>query len=139
MTTPDPPRPAGWFFDANLIPVGKALSSLRDDIWFPEAPGCPVDSASMPDDEWLPIIGGANYAVVTRDKRIRRRPGEMRALVDAGVQAFCLTGAGQFTRWDTARLVMRRWDDMNERCADEPGPFLYAVTAGPLREINLPT
>ena len=90
-----PPTPPGWFCDANLIPLGKALSASLDNIWYPGSPGSPVTSTAVPDDEWLPIVGAAGWAVITRDKMIRRRPGEVRALVGAGVRAFVLTGAGQ--------------------------------------------
>jgi hypothetical protein len=129
--------PSGWFFDANLIPIGKALMHVRPDVWYPGGPGCPVTHPRMPDDEWLPIVGERGWAVLTRDKKIRKRPGELRALRDAGVQAFSLTGAGQKPRWAILELIVRQWDAMERACQDQPGPFLYAVTAGGLRQIQV--
>lgn len=47
--------------------------------------------------------------VILRDKRIRRRPGERDALRKAGVRAFVLTGAGNYTRWQIMALLTARW------------------------------
>jgi hypothetical protein len=55
------------------------------------------------DVDWLPIVRGRGWAVIMRDKRIRRRPVERQRFLDHGVRAFCLTGAGNQTSWaDTA-------------------------------------
>jgi len=43
------------------------------------------------DDEWLPKVGALGWIVLTKDKYIRRRPRERRALEDAKVVAFVLT------------------------------------------------
>jgi hypothetical protein len=43
------------------------------------------------DDEWLPRVGAFGWVVLTKDKYIRRRPKERRALEDAKVAAFVLT------------------------------------------------
>ena len=43
------------------------------------------------DADGLRIVGQRGWAVLTKDERIRRRPLERRALIDAGVCAFALT------------------------------------------------
>jgi hypothetical protein len=68
--------------------------------------------------------------VVMRDKRIRTRVAEREALESAGVRAFCLTGAGNYSKWATLDLLVRRWPEMERIAAEQPGPFLYAVTQG---------
>jgi hypothetical protein len=63
-----------------------------------------------------------------RDKKIRRRPIERQRLSQNGVQAFCLTTAGQLSKWHTMDIIMRRWDEIEELAATVPGPYIYAIT-----------
>jgi PIN domain-containing protein len=44
----------------------------------------------MEDVDWLPFVGQRAWVVVTKDKRIRTRPLERQALINAGVRAFIL-------------------------------------------------
>jgi hypothetical protein len=57
-----------------------------------------------------------------RDKRIRTRPGERRKLYDNNVGAFCLTGAGNYSKWLTLDLLVRRWDDIERKVRAETPP-----------------
>jgi hypothetical protein len=41
------------------------------------------------DDVWLREAGRRDWIVVTKDEKIRRRIGEQRAIVEAGVRCFC--------------------------------------------------
>jgi len=72
-----------------------------------------------------------------RDKKIRRRLREKAALVEEGVQAFVLTGSGQSSTWDQVLLLARNWESIERTVGQTPGPCLFAVTAGGLREIEL--
>jgi hypothetical protein len=48
-------------------------------------------TAECEDEEWLEAVGAHGWLVLTKDKYIRRRPSERRALEDAKVAAFVLT------------------------------------------------
>lgn len=50
--------------------------------------------SGTPDEEWLPVVGRKGWVLVTKDKRIRRRAGELRAFVNARVVAFAITAGG---------------------------------------------
>jgi hypothetical protein len=116
-----------FYIDASIpIGVARALAEVRDDIWYPGKRGCPVRRADAGDPRWLEIAGERDWIVIMRDKRIRRRPGEKIALIDAGVRAFCMTW-GNATRWETLGLLVRHWERI-EDAATEPGPYIYAVT-----------
>jgi hypothetical protein len=80
------------------------------------------------DVDWLPIVRGRGWAVIMRDKRIRRRPVERQRFLDHGVRAFCLTGAGNQTSWQILQLIVRHWDRI-EVASARPAPFIFAVTA----------
>jgi len=73
-----------------------------------------------------------------RDKRIRTRPGERRALVDAGVRAFCLTHAGNYTRWEVLELLVNRWERIEGIASLNPGPYVYSVTRSGVQRLNVP-
>ena len=46
------------------------------------------------DVDWLPEVGSRRWILITKDKQIRKREIELRALRQAGVRAFVLTSAG---------------------------------------------
>jgi hypothetical protein len=66
--------------------------------------------------------------VLTRDKRIRSRPLERRALLDHGVRACFQTTGGQLTLFEKLRLRLRWWNEIEKLVAEHPGPLLASVT-----------
>jgi hypothetical protein len=62
-----------------------------------------------------------------RDKRIRFRPCERQRLMD-DVRGFVMTGAGHYSKWRTLELMVRRWPEVMQIAASEPGPYIYSVT-----------
>jgi hypothetical protein len=121
-----------YFVDESMLSIARALRAVRPDVVYPGHPDCPDIRLGARDVDWLPVVGRAGWAVIMRDKRIRRRPVERQRLVDHGVRAFCLTGAGNQSSWQMLQLVVRHWDRI-ERVAAEPGPYLYALTTAGLR------
>jgi len=105
-----------------------ALAQVRRDVLYPGALGCPVMSTLVPDEEWLRIAGEQDWVVVTKDRKIRSRPGERKALVDARVRCFCATAAGNYTQWELLKLFVAQWDNMEQIALHVPGPYIYAVT-----------
>ena len=112
------------FFDRS-VPRGivDALKYVRDDVrWledeFPHA---------TPDPVWLREVGNRGWLVITRDKKIRSRPGEQRALLENSVGCFCLTQGRDPTRWQYLKLIVGTHDEMLERFERTPRPFLYGV------------
>lgn len=132
---PLPPQP--FYVDASMLRTAKVLALARKNIWYPGQSECPVTSPAMPDEKWLPIVGARNWPVIMRDKKIRRRVREKAALVEAGVQAFVLTGSGQSSTWDQVLLLARNWESIERTVRQVTGPCLFALTAGGLREIEL--
>lgn len=125
-------QPVRWFVDENSLGVAKALAYVRGDITWPGAPDGSVPAGAA-DTTWLPIIGRAGLVVLTRDKRIRSRPLERRALLDHGVRACFLTSGGTLTLFDQLRLWLRNWDDIETLVAEQPAPWLASVTRNGVR------
>jgi len=89
------------------------------------------------DEVWLPIVGTKRLVVITRDKKIRRRPVERRAWHDHHVRGFALTGKTSQSTWDSLRIIARRWDDIETMVRARPdGPWMVSLTGG-MREITL--
>jgi hypothetical protein len=65
--------------------------------------------------------------VLTRDRRIERRPAEKQAVIAYGVKLFAITSAEQLDKWRQLEIIMSRWRDV-ERLADRQGPFIYRLT-----------
>lgn len=127
-----------FYIDASLpLQVRQALKLLRDDVVVPGEPGRPAERS--PDREWLTRAGSEDWVVILRDKRIRRRPGERDALRKAGVRAFVLTGAGNYTRWQIMALLTARWAAIERVALEHSGPYIYSVTQGGVERLSLPS
>lgn len=125
-----------FYVDASVpVAVRRALAEVRDDVRYAGGPGCPKESTQ--DVQWLKTAGENDWVVLKRDKRIRTRPGERKALIEAGLRTFCLTGAGNYSKWQVLQLLTARWDRIEEVAANVSGPYVYAVTRGGVRRLGL--
>lgn len=57
-------------------------------------PGPMTFSTGTQDVDWLPQVGQRRWILITKDKSIRKREIELRALNQARVRTFVLTAAG---------------------------------------------
>jgi hypothetical protein len=110
------------------IDVARALSLVRDDILYPTGPGCAITDPGTKDTIWLPVAGAKQWVVIMRDKHIRSRPGERYQLTAHGVRAFVMTGGGNYTKWQTIDLLVRRWAEIESIADRELPPFIYSIT-----------
>ncbi len=121
------------FFDRSVPKsVAEALKLVREDevTWLEDR-----FNHRTPDEEWLEAAGRNDWLVVSRDKRIRTRPGEREALQRHRVGCFILGQAGNPTRWEYLKLLARTLDEMVMRFDETPRPFVYVVnSAGAMRK-----
>lgn len=119
------------FVDENMLPVGRALAAVRNDVVYPGHPGLPEVKPGDQDPEWLPIIGQVkkNLVLLTRDSAIRRREGERELLTEHKVRAIFLTGKKNLTMFQQLRLVVNRWDRIEKQIQiGGPGPWSVGLT-----------
>lgn len=84
-----------YFADENLLGVGKLLRLCgRVDVVFPGHQDIPEIPRGAADLDWLPIVGERGLIVLSRDRRIRTRPAELRMYHEHGVRSVWL-GAKQ--------------------------------------------
>jgi hypothetical protein len=103
--------------------VADALKQVRNDVrWledeFPH---------NVKDHVWLEEIGQRGWLVITRDKRIRYRPGERDALFQGRVGCFCLTQGKDPTRWEYLKLIVFTLDEMQRLYEETEPPFLFGI------------
>ncbi len=96
--------------------------------------GMPRDE-TVEDAEWLTLAGDRGWAVLLKDDRIRYRESERRALVAAGVHAFCLANAS--LRADAMADIYLAHAGVVFEVAAERGPTLHVLTVTGIRRITL--
>ncbi len=82
-----------------------------------------------PDREWLAVAGREGWLVISRDKRMRRRPGEREAIRANSVGCFILGWRKNLTRAEYVEVLARSLHEMQALFADTPRPFIYVVNA----------
>lgn len=136
MAPASPPR-LNFFVDGSLgrIKVPTLLRAAGIELrTLAEVYGIPADER-VADLEWLELAGNHSWPILMKDGRIRRNPAERAALVQHGVQAFCLTN-GNILAAAMADEFLAAMDRIVEACRAE-SPCLYAVSRGRLRKLDL--
>jgi predicted nuclease of predicted toxin-antitoxin system len=82
---------------------------------------------AAPDEEWLAVAGQEAWIVLTRDKRIRRRPAELDAFREHKVIVFVLA-AGNASAAETAELVSRLYKKILRLAKQAQPPVMYSLT-----------
>lgn len=81
-----------------------------------------------PDEHWLTEVGRRGWIVFSKDRRIKQRRLERRALSDAGVQAFLLTAA-DLSGADMASAFVVAWPRIAKVIAAGTKPLIATVSA----------
>jgi PIN like domain len=126
-----------YYVDADTLGLARILAALRIDVTYPGDPGatikrrkrpvCPVTSTAVPDDQWIPIVAGAGWSIITRDQRIRSRPAEIAAVTAYRAKVFAITSNERLSNWHQLEIVMCQWRRI-EQLGEQDGPFVYSVT-----------
>ncbi len=133
-----------YYVDADLIGLGKLLVQTRSDVTYAGDPGgmgvdrrirpaSPVVPSAL-DTEWIPMVAGLGWLVITRDRHMLSRPAERQEILQSGARHVRLDPSkGQLSKWDQLEILMIRWRSI-EAVADQPGPWVYAATRSRLRK-----
>lgn len=81
-----------------------------------------------PDTEWLPEVGRRGWVLITKDKNIRKREIELRALQESGVRAFVLT-AGGLTGEEQGRVIREAMPGILRLLRRKSSSFVARITA----------
>ena len=131
------PAQVRFYFDADILGLGKLISRLRYDCTFPTDPGavirkrergpCSITRTDTPDDEWIPRVARDGLLIITRDARIQRRVSERKAVRDSAARLVVLSGDDAKTVWGQLEVLMTQWRRIEALC-EVTGPFIKRVT-----------
>ena len=112
--------------------VADQLKETREDvIWLEDR--FPHD---VPDEVWLEEAGRNGWLVITRDTKIRTRPGERRAIMEHGTGCFILAYKQALTKTEIFDLIAFTLDEMIVRFRRTTRPFIYTISKdGKLKQV----
>ncbi len=126
-----------FYFDADVLGLGKLIASIRPDATYPGDPGatvhkrlrppCIVASPDVDDIEWIPRVSADRLIAISRDARIATRMSELETVVEHRARLVILSSRDARTLWTQPEVVMRQWRQI-ERLVDREGPFIYRVS-----------
>jgi hypothetical protein len=73
------------------------------------------------DQKWLREAGRRRWVVLMKDDRIRYRPGEQRAVIEAGVACFCLHPSKNLTGEQMADAFVKALPKILRIVKEDPG------------------
>lgn len=129
-----------FFTDENALGLGKLLrQSGRKDVVFPGHGSLPEVPLGTPDLEWMPVIANRELIVLTRDRRIRTRPAELRAYYEHGIRAVWFGGKKDLSPHDQVALFLKHEDRLRREIIKlGPGPWSLVLTLNGLAPLPLP-
>ena len=142
------PATVRFYFDADILGLGKLIAGLRNDCTYPGDPGgvvrrrqrpaCSITTPATDDLVWIPQVTAARMLIITRDSAIQRRVAELNTVRDSGARMVALSGAEAVGTWAQLEVVMSQWRRIEALLA-VPGPFVYSVSrTGGLTRVSLP-
>lgn len=117
-----------FLFD-NDLPHGiaTALRALNQPVQ--HVRDVPELGAAAPDDLNLSYAGRRGFALVTRDRAIKRTP-QYRAIIEEERVGLFFVAAGksrQLSGWELAKLLVKAWDDIVRFSEKNDPPFMALV------------
>jgi hypothetical protein len=119
-----------YFTDENTLGMGKLLHrSGREDVLYPGHLDLPEVPLGTPDLEWMPVIARRNLLVLTRDRRIRTRPAELRVYSEVGIRSVWIGAKRDLSPQDQVALFLRHEERLErETIKRGTGPWALALT-----------
>jgi hypothetical protein len=123
-----------FYVDESATGLGLAMAApeVTPHVGHPLIPECPRGAL---DTEWIPAVAARGLIVITRDKKLRTKPVEIRALWEHWLRVFCIGGKKDLTTWEWLARVVKHWARMEELIEQRgPGPWIYMLNEGTVDE-----
>ncbi len=89
------------------------------------------------DEEWLRYVGKEELILITRDKKIRKRPAQRTEYRAHRVGAFILTGKN-LGRWREIKQLICAWEDIRNLAQVTLRPYAFEIPPrGKIRQLGL--
>lgn len=105
--------------------VARELGEARGDV----LSGADIYPSGTEDPIWLMEAGVNGWLVITRDKRIVRRPAERQAIRDHAVGAFIIAQKRDPTAAEYRRIISATLAKMEALFESTPRPFVFRIDA----------
>lgn len=135
-----------FYFDADILGLGKVVGGLRPDCTFPGdvgtvihkrmRPACQITTPAIQDDVWIPAVAKQGLVIVTRDSKIQRRVAELNAVRDNIARMVALVSKDARTVWSQLEVLMIQWRRIGA-VRSEPGPFIYRASRTAFKWVEL--
>ena len=128
-----------YFVDENTLGLGKLLRRKgREDVLFPGHESLPEIPRGTPDLDWLPIAGMRGFVVLSRERRIRSRPAELRAYHEHGIRSVWIGAKRDLGPHQQLDLFLAYEDRLlREIVKRGAGPWALALSPSGLRPLHL--
>lgn len=132
------PRPV-YFTDENALGLGKLLRrSGRDDVLHPGHEDLPEVPLGTLDLDWMPIVAARGLIVITRDRRIRTRPAELRAYLEHGIRSVWIGAKQDLGPRAQVELFIEHESRLRREITKRgPGPWALAMSPSGVRPLRL--
>lgn len=129
----------GVLTDENTLGLGKLLGRAgRHDVVYPGHDELPEVPLGTPDLEWMPVVGQRRLIVVTRDRRIRSRPAELRAYWEHGIRSVWIGARQDLGPRQQLELFLQHEVRLQREIAKRgPGPWALAMNCSGVRPMSL--
>ena len=128
-----------YFTDENALGLGKLLRrASRDDVLYPGHEALPEVPLGTPDLDWMPEVARRELIVVTRDRRIRTRPAELRVYLEHGIRSVWLGAKQDLGPQDQLEPFLKHEPRLQREIIKRgPGPWALAMSPTSLRSLTL--
>lgn len=129
-----------YFTDENTLGLGKLLRRAgRDDVVFPGFDGLPQIPTGTTDLDWMPAVAQLGLVVITRDRRIRTRPAELRAYWEHGIRSVWIGAKQDLGPRQQFDLFIRHEARLQREITKRgQGPWAVSMRPAGIRPLNLP-
>jgi hypothetical protein len=135
-----PARPrAVYFADENALGLGKLLRrGGREDVLYPGHEDLPEVPLGTQDLDWMKVIARRNLIVLTRDRRIRSRPAELRQYTELGIRSVWIGAKQDLSAQAMVELFLKHESRLQREATKRgPGPWALAMSTSGVRPLNV--
>lgn len=128
-----------YFADENLLGMGKLLCRAgRPDVLHPGHEALPEIPRGTADLDWMPVVGARGFVVLSRDRRIRTRPVELRAYWEHGIRSVWLGAKQDMSPSEHVGLFLRYEARLQREITKRgAGPWALAMSPSGIRPLQL--
>ena len=127
-----------YFTDENALGLGKLLERAGSKIvLYPGHQGLPEVPLGTPDLEWIPEVARRELIVLTRDRRMRTRPAELRVYLEHGLRSVWLGAKQDLGPHDQMALFLEHESRLQREIIKRgSGPWALAMSPTGVRPLT---